>query len=356
MRSSSGTRRRRISTHTSSPPRAATTVKCSLGNSGSAGNSYWIAPNSSSAFWISAGSSWPTMPLTASRVSPRLASSTWPVGDTTYGLSPACITIASPSTLTMAWGGEGTRLIYLRGCTRPHRGQTGRHGEVRSEQPGSLLAAGRTDFVDADQLDYLVSTCLVRRNDPFGPKVLQHPLIPVIGRADVGNRGQSRFEAGNRHRFLGDGAGCGQKPESRGAFGALHGLETDEQLVADEIVVGVRSCRGGVLDANEADTLHVAQPIDQQVREGALAGPRGRIKFERHDVSPSARRGRRGSARGTRAFRSDARRRRRQGTGGSTPECTGRCPDPDAAPSRAPRQPRSGRRGMRRVRLSSRAD
>src|SRR3954467_14071180 len=117
------------------------------------------------------------MPLTASRVSPRLASSTWPVGDTTYGFFPACITIASPSTLTMAWRSEGTRLINLRGCTRPHRGQTVRHGEFRLERPGTLLAARRTHFVDPNQLDDLVAARLIGRNDPFCAEVLQHPLV-----------------------------------------------------------------------------------------------------------------------------------------------------------------------------------
>ena len=52
------------------------------GNSGVGGSSYCTAPNSSSACCASSGSSWLTMPLTASSVRPRVARSTWPVGAT----------------------------------------------------------------------------------------------------------------------------------------------------------------------------------------------------------------------------------------------------------------------------------
>jgi hypothetical protein len=41
----------------SSPPRATTMVKCSPGSSAIGGIWYWTAPNSSSAFWGSIGSS-----------------------------------------------------------------------------------------------------------------------------------------------------------------------------------------------------------------------------------------------------------------------------------------------------------
>src|SRR3954462_9526656 len=124
-----------------------------------------MAPNSSSALKTSGGSSCETMPLTASSVSPLLASSTWPDGATTYGLSPACMTRASPSMLTIAWRSEGTRLIAK--CT------------YRQMGAGSLVAPRRAQFVHADQLHELVALRLVRRDDALGPQVLQQALVGV---------------------------------------------------------------------------------------------------------------------------------------------------------------------------------
>src|SRR5262245_49823631 len=156
------------------------------------------------------GSSWPTMPLTASSVRPRLASSICPVGDTTYGLSPACITRASPSTLTIACSREGTRLIYSRVCTRAQWTRFGctplqmsaraaaayRGGPVCPPEAGTLSAAllppRSADLVDADELDDLVPARLVRRHDPLRPQVLQHAPVAVIGRADIGDGSQRR--------------------------------------------------------------------------------------------------------------------------------------------------------------------
>ena len=51
-------------------------------------------------------------------------------------------------------------------------------------------AARFPTFVDPDQLDELVAARLIRRHDPFGPQVLQHPVVRIVGRADVGDRGQ----------------------------------------------------------------------------------------------------------------------------------------------------------------------
>jgi hypothetical protein len=77
-------------------------VKCSCGKSARGGSEYCAAPNSSSDSSTSTGSSWLMMPFTASSVRPRDARSTCPPGVTTYGLSPACMTSASPSTWTIA--------------------------------------------------------------------------------------------------------------------------------------------------------------------------------------------------------------------------------------------------------------
>src|ERR1051325_4331046 len=115
------------------------------------------------------------MPLTASSVRPLLASSTWPDGATTYGLSPACMTRASPSMLTIAWRSEGTRLIAT--CT------------YRQVAPGPLVATlltGSTGFVQPHELDEFVPLRLVRRDDAFGPQVLKHPFVGVVRRADFG--------------------------------------------------------------------------------------------------------------------------------------------------------------------------
>src|SRR5207302_8005516 len=114
-----------------------------------------MAPNSSSALKTSGGNSCETMPLTASSVRPLLASSTCPDGATTYGLSPACMTRASPSMLTIAWRSEGTRLIAT--CTY-------RHFAARP-----LVPARSTRFVQPDELHELVALRLVRRDDSFGP-------------------------------------------------------------------------------------------------------------------------------------------------------------------------------------------
>src|SRR3954470_8605541 len=105
------------------------------------------------------------MPLTASSVRPLLASSTWPDGATTYGLSPACMTRASPSMLTIAWRSEATRLIAT--CT------------YRQIAAGPLVSPRRPGFVQAYELDEFVALRLVRRNDAFGLQVLQHPLVGV---------------------------------------------------------------------------------------------------------------------------------------------------------------------------------
>src|SRR5258708_16997160 len=124
-----------------------------------------MAPNSSSALNTSCGSSCETMPLTASSVRPLLASSTWPVGATTYGLSPACMTRASPSMLTIAWRSEGTRLIAT--CTYRHLG--------RASLAAGSLAPGRAGLVYPDQLDELVSLGLVRRGELLLPHRLVQP-------------------------------------------------------------------------------------------------------------------------------------------------------------------------------------
>src|SRR6185436_11070631 len=126
------------------------------------------------------------MPLTASSVSPRLARSIWPVGDTTYGLSPACITSASPSTRTMACRRAGTRLIYftlLHTCARL-RG-VGHVIQCRPEVPPPLVPPRRADLIDAEHLDELVAPGLIRRDDSLRTQVLQHPLVAVVGRTDL---------------------------------------------------------------------------------------------------------------------------------------------------------------------------
>src|SRR4051812_39153006 len=149
-----------------------------------------MAPNSSRALKTSGGSSCETMPLTASRVSPLLASSTCPEGATTYGLSPACMTRASPSMLTIAWRSEGTRLIAK--CT------------YRQLNDGSLVAPGSAQFVDSHELDELVALRLVRRDDALGPQVLQHPRVGVVGSADFRGGGQRLLEIGDGHLLIGD--------------------------------------------------------------------------------------------------------------------------------------------------------
>src|SRR5258706_3577631 len=107
-----------------------------------------MAPNSSSALKTSGGSSCETMPLTASSVRPLLASSTCPEGATPYGLSPACMTRASPSMLTIAWRSEGTRLIAK--CT------------YRQLEGESLVAPFRAGLVHPDEFHELVPLGLVR--------------------------------------------------------------------------------------------------------------------------------------------------------------------------------------------------
>ena len=78
----------------------------------------------------------------------------------------------------------------------------------------------------------------------------------------------------------------------------VNGRKADEQLVADEVVVGIRSRRGRVLDTQEAHAVHLGQTIDQDLREGAFARPARCINLEWHDEWPSARPGPDSSARG----------------------------------------------------------
>src|SRR5437899_10023097 len=100
------------------------------------------------------------MPFTASSVRPLLASSTWPDGATTYGLSPACMTRASPSMLTIAWRSEGTRLIAT--CTYRHLD--------RASLVARSFAPRCAGLVNPDQLDEFVSPGLVRRDDSLCPQ------------------------------------------------------------------------------------------------------------------------------------------------------------------------------------------
>src|SRR5262249_59610992 len=135
----------------------------------------------------------------------------------------------------------------------------------------------------------------------------------------------------------------------------LDRAECDEDLVADEVVIGLRTRRRRVLDADEANRAHLAQPVDEQLRERALARPRRRIKFERHDEWPSARRAR-GSCGpgGTRRSRTSAQRRQRPDTGGWTRGCTGRGRGRDEAPNPARRRRGGGTPGKRAGRWRSR--
>ena len=59
---------------------------------------------------------------------------------------------------------------------------------VGSERRRPLGTPRRADLVDANHFDQLVAARLVRRDDPLGPQVLQHPLVAVVGRADAVDR------------------------------------------------------------------------------------------------------------------------------------------------------------------------
>jgi hypothetical protein len=95
------------------------------------------------------------MPLTASRVRPRLASSTCPEGDTTYGLSPACMTSASPSMLTIAWSSDGTRLTSL----------TALHGPapIELEHLRQCVGVSRPEHYTSAPVNWPVAGCPARR-------------------------------------------------------------------------------------------------------------------------------------------------------------------------------------------------
>ena len=191
-RSSSGIRRRRISAQTSSPPRATTIVKCSPGNSAIGASSCCTAPNSSSAFCSSIGSSWDTMPLTL-RASGR-GSRGPPVRSARR--RTACRRRASRARRRRRGrspeAGTGTRLICSRGCTRRTQDTGCAQRQCRQQRPRPLGTPRRADLVDPDHLDQLVAARLIGRDDSLGPQVLQHPLVAVVGRADIGDARSAR--------------------------------------------------------------------------------------------------------------------------------------------------------------------
>src|SRR5437773_2059542 len=222
-----------------------------------------MAPNSSSACLVSAGSNCSTMPATASSVSTRVASSTCPEGATTYGFSPTWITRASPSSPTMAWSREGTRLIYRSSCRR--------------EPSCALGARSGTCLVKSHQFDQFVAARLVRRDHPLGSEILQHRVVGVVGSADLRKGREHRIEHRHRHRLDGHRPRTRQKAEAADRLGALRGDERHVDLVADEVVVGFGSARGRILDADERDVLDRLQPIDHRLGEGAFTAPLRRI-------------------------------------------------------------------------------
>src|ERR1051325_3913920 len=199
------------------------------------------------------------MPLTASSVRPLLASSTWPDGATTYGLSPACMTMASPSMLTIAWRSEGTRLIAK--CTYRHV-----HARPLARR-----------FVDSNELDELVAFRLVRGDDAFRLQVLQHVFVGVIGRADLGRIGQTAFEIRDGHLLVRHDLRAREKPEPACRLRSRARLEHDEDLVAHEVVVGFRAAGRRVFHADERDAVDRLQAIDECLREGAFSRPLRRV-------------------------------------------------------------------------------
>ncbi len=61
--------------------------------------------------------------------------------------------------------------------------------KCRRNRSGPLGTTGRADFIDTNQFHQLVPAGLVRRDDPFGPQVLQHPLVAVVRLTNIGDGG-----------------------------------------------------------------------------------------------------------------------------------------------------------------------
>src|SRR5207244_12035301 len=89
----------------------------------------------------------------------------------------------------------------------------------RREPSGALGTPRGANFVPPPELDQLVAARLIGRDDSLGAQVLQHPLVGIVGGADLGNRRQRPLERRHRHGLVSHRLRRRQESEPEDALG-----------------------------------------------------------------------------------------------------------------------------------------